>query len=105
MMNVHAKYLNADEVKELTSPLLKKQFSAYDFRTVNVREDETFDGASVFRITVDVGEKVPVDKLVDALDVLHSTLRSKGEERLIFLSTNVPSPGQEATGENEEDME
>lgn len=104
-MNVHAKYLSLDHVRELATPLLGEQFNSYDFKTINLSETETFDGVPVLQIVVDLGRKAPVDTLVDALDALHSKLRSEGEDRLVFLSTNVPSSDQETTGENEEDVE
>lgn len=102
-MNVHARPLDIGEVRKMSVPLLAEHFSEYGFIEAQVAEDESYDGVPVFRIDAKVERRVPADVIVDTLDAIHSSLRAKGEDRIVFLTTKLPRPDQSA--EDEEDVD
>jgi hypothetical protein len=71
--------------------LLQERFKDHAFQSIEVSEDETYDGAPVIRIAANVGDKVAAEEIYDALESLHSKLRARGDHRFVFLSTKIPS--------------
>ncbi|HMQ58820.1 MAG TPA: hypothetical protein PKE65_09755 [Rhizobiaceae bacterium] len=103
-MKVHARFLTTDEARRVSLAPLREYFSRFGFTEATVSEDETYDGAPVFRIVANVEQTVPTETFVDALSAIHNALRKEGEERLVFLSTSLPSSrGASTAFESEED--
>lgn len=100
MANIHTVLMTAEEVRSAALPSLRKHLGAFDLGEVAVREVEDFDGAYVFRMTVEVREKVPTESLIDVVAEIHDLLRARGEYRFVYLSTNYPDED-----ETEEDVE
>jgi hypothetical protein len=78
------------EVKKISLSVLKGNLADFGFSKADIAEDESFDGTPVFRINAEVTQKVPADVIVDTLDAIHTSLREKGEERIVFLTTKLP---------------
>jgi hypothetical protein len=100
MANLHAELMTAKAVHDIALPILEKTLAPFGFQHVTVNEEEDFDGDHIFRMTAHVQTKVPANKLIDTLEAIHRALRSKGEERFVYLSTERPGEV-----ENDEDVE
>jgi len=100
MANLHAELMTAKAVQDIALPILEKALAPFGFQRVTVNEEEDFDGDHIFRMTAHVQTKVPANTLIDALDAIHHALRSKGEDRFVYLSTKRP-----AEDEIDEDVE
>ena len=102
MANLHAIYLKTQDIREIALPILKKRFKQYGFRDADVREEETFDGDPILRMVAHVEKQVPARILLDANEDIHVSLRTKGEERFVFLSTKRPGENEQEADEDEE---
>lgn len=102
-MNVHARPLKLNEVEKISMPILRGGFANFGFSKADITEDESFDGTPVFRIDAEVTRKVPADVIVDTLDAIHTLLRERGEERIVFLTTKLPQV--EVSVDSEEDAD
>jgi hypothetical protein len=99
MINVHAKFLTVDQIRDILTPVLQSDFGRFGYRGSEIKEDETFDGMPVVRVTVDVERPVPAPEWTMTLVRLHDLLRARNDERFVFLSAPGPSedtpPGDE----------
>lgn len=102
MANLRARYLYPTEIDAIVTPLLTEAFKDYGYKDKSIKEDETFDGDPIIRVTVDVAKPVPAEQLVETLSRIHDLLREKDEERFVFLS--APGPAiTSGTGDEDED--
>lgn len=81
------KYLDADEVAQIATPILVREFNQYAFRDVEAEEIEDFDGDNIFRLNALVGQKVPAERVIKAMTAINAALRAMGELRFVNLST------------------
>lgn len=102
MANLHTTYLQAENVREIALPVLKKRFKKYGFEDVDVSEVETLSGDPIIRMVAHVGSRVPARTLIDANGDVHVALRERGDERFVFLVTRRPS---DESSEDDEDAE
>ena len=102
MANLHIIYLKTEEVREIALPILMKRFETYGFQDAEIREEETFDGDPILRMVAHVKQQVPARTLIDANEDIHVSLREKGEERFVFLSTRRPAEAEQEADEDEE---
>ncbi|MGV3551419.1 hypothetical protein [Rhizobium sp.] len=91
-MNIHARYLRLQEIDDLVTPLLKRDFGPFGYRDRQISEEEDFDGMPIIRLRAEVEQAVPAKELVQTLGKIHDLLRSKDEERFVFLSAPGPNP-------------
>lgn len=104
-MNIHARYLTVEEVRELASPELEHGFREYGLQSVDVAESKDYQGEPILTISAGTDRPVPADLLVNTLDAIHALLRSKHEERMVFLSTNRPGSSEVIGPSDEEELE
>jgi hypothetical protein len=100
MANVHAEYMTDLEVQKIALPILKQRLERFGFQGVAIKEEEDFDGSSIFRMTARVQDKVPARILIDTLGAIHAALRKIGEGRFVYLSTE-----RRTEDETDEDVE
>lgn len=100
MVNVHAKFLTLDQIREIVVPVLKSDFGKFGYRGSEIKEDETFDGMPVIRVTANVARPVPAPEWTITLLKLHDLLRAKDDERFVFLS--APGPSEDVTTGDED---
>jgi hypothetical protein len=101
MANLRARYLYPKEIDAIVTPLLTEAFKDYGYKDKFIREDETFDGDPIIRVTADVAQPVPAEELAKTLSRIHDALRAKDEERFVFLS--APGPEKLLTGDQEDE--
>lgn len=90
-----------DEINEVVSRLLHKYFEDLGFEYSTVESEEDFDGSSILRVTAHFkGERVPVDRLIDAGHNLRSELIRRGEKRFVFLDSALPHDQDEFADED-----
>lgn len=102
MVNLRAKYLYPKEIDAIVTPLLTEAFKPYGYKDKSIKEDETFDGDPIIRVTADVAEPVPAKELAQTLSRIHDALRARDEERFVFLSAPGPDRPRQS-GEKYED--
>lgn len=100
MGKLHPIHLSDEEIIEETRTLFDSKLAKYGYEHTTVAEESDFDGAPILRMIARVNDKVPARELIDLVNELHSLLRSKGDERYVYLSTNTPT---EAVEDEDED--
>ncbi len=105
MASLRARYLYPDEIDAIVTPLLAEAFKPFGYKDRSIKEDETFDGDPIIRVTADVAQPVPAATLSKTQSRIHDALRAKDEERFVFLS--APGPNREVPDgdEDEEDLD
>jgi hypothetical protein len=102
MANLRARYLYPKEIDAIVTPLLTEAFKDYGYKDKSIKEDETFDGDPIIRVTAEVAQPVPAEQLAKTLNRIHNALREKDEERFVFLS--APGPAiLSGSGDEDED--
>jgi hypothetical protein len=80
-----------DEITEVVSRLLRKQFEDLEFEYATAQSEEDYDGSSIIRVRAHFkGRRVPVVRLIDAGHDIRTELIKRGEERFVFLSSALP---------------
>lgn len=103
MTRLRTVYLSLEDVDRIVTPLLDEGFKPYGFRGKTIEEDETFSEDPIIRIRADVEMPVPAKELVSVLSDIHLALRSRNDERFVFLS--APGPAKvHPEGDEDEDM-
>ena len=95
------KYLTADEVADIATPILARQLGEYAFREVQAEEIEDFDGDYIFRLNALVGQQVPAKRVIEAMTAIITALRDQGELRFVNLSTQFRQPDEAEDDEEE----
>ena len=92
-----------NEINGVVSELLSKRFADAGFDHSTVKSEEDFDGSSIIRVTAHFNDgEVPSDRSIEALHDIRSELIKRGEDRFVFLDTEVPHDHDEVV---DEDME
>jgi hypothetical protein len=80
-----------DEINEVVSRLLRKQFEDLEFEYATAESEEDFDGSSIIRVKAHFkAGRVPAARLIDAGHDIRTELIRRGEERFVFLDTVIP---------------
>jgi hypothetical protein len=81
-----------EEINEVVSTLLRKQFEDLEFEYATAESEEDYDGASIIRVkTYFKSGCVPAaDRLIDAVHEIRIELIKRGEQRFVFLDTIIP---------------
>jgi hypothetical protein len=81
-----------DEINEVVSRLLHKQFEDLEFEYSTVESEEDFDGSSVVRVKAHFKKgHVPATRLIDAGHNIQTELIRRGEKRFVFLDSAFPN--------------
>lgn len=95
------KYLTADEVADIATPILARELGDYAFREVQADEIEDFDGEYIFRLNALVARQVPAKRVIAAMTAINVALRAQGELRFVNLSTQFRQPDEAEDDEEE----
>ncbi len=85
MSSLQSEVLRPNEVHAVVLPVLQKRLGRYGFSAASVIDEDLFYGGTAIRIVAEVEEKVPADDLADTSSAVRAILRSRGEERFVFL--------------------
>jgi hypothetical protein len=81
-----------DEIKEVVSRLLRKEFEDLEFEYATAESEEDFDGSSIIRVKAHFkAGRVPVARLIDAGHDIQMELVRRGEKRFVFLNSTSPN--------------
>ncbi len=81
-----------NEINEVVSRLLQKQFEDLAFEFSTVQSEEDFDGSSVLRVVAHFkGGHVPAKRLIDAGHNVQTELLRHDERRFVFLDSAFPN--------------
>jgi hypothetical protein len=90
-MGSRSRAMTDDEINEVVSRLLRKQFEDLEFEYATAESEEDYDGASIIRVkTYFRGGTVPARQLIDAVHEIRTELIRRGEQRFVFLDTVIP---------------
>ena len=92
-----------DEINEVVSRHLRKQFEDLEFEYATAESEEDYDGSSIIRVKAHfkVGSVPSADQMIDAVHETRNELIKRGERRFVFL--NIVSPYEhEFVDEDEE---
>jgi hypothetical protein len=81
-----------DEINEVVSRLLRKQFEDLEFEYATAESEEDYDGASIIRVKAHfrAGCVPAAKRLIDAVHEIRTELIRRGDERFVFLDTVIP---------------
>ncbi|MBX3570395.1 MAG: hypothetical protein KF914_20200 [Rhizobiaceae bacterium] len=101
-MNVHARYIDLEQARKLVLPVVEQHFAEMGFIDASMVESEDFEGGPIFRVDANVTQEVPASVMADTLADIHTSLRSKGDDRVVFLTARLPG---DAAPNSDEDTE
>jgi hypothetical protein len=80
-----------DEINEVVSRLLQKQFEDLPFEYSTAESEEDFDGSSIIRVkTYFKNGPIPAARMIDAGHDIRTELIKRGDPRFVFLDTVFP---------------
>ena len=81
-----------EEINDVVSNILRKQFEDLEFEYATAESEEDFDGSSIIRVKAhfSVGCVPTADRLIDAGHEIRTELIKRGEQRFVFLDTVIP---------------
>jgi hypothetical protein len=101
MRPTRSRTMTENEINEVVSRLLRSRFADLGFERSTVESEEDFDGSSNLRVTAHFSRgPVSADRLIDASHDIRSELIRRGEERFVFLDSELPQDQGEFVDED-----
>jgi hypothetical protein len=93
-----------DEINEVVSRLLRKQFEDLQFEYATAESEEDYDGSSIIRVKAyfKVGCIPSASLVMEAVHRIRNELIDRGEPRFVFFDVISPYD-HELVGEDEEE--
>jgi hypothetical protein len=80
-----------EEINEVVSRHLREEFKDLGFEYATAESEEDFDGTSIIRVKTHFKNgPVPVVRLMDARHDIRNELIRRGEDRFVFINTEIP---------------
>jgi len=82
-----------EEINEVVSRLLRKQFEDLEFEYATAESEEDYDGSSIVRVVAHFRDRpVPAAvRLIDAGHEIRTELIKRGDRRFVFLNVAFPN--------------